>query len=110
MVDAMRSANILVNSVLSDPKQVQDLQTDPGTVLRAAAQQAIQQAPPLQSDVWVYRLVVAFLGATAVIVVIGSIVFSIVKTGDVPSGIIGLGSAAVGALAGLLAPSPVGRS
>jgi hypothetical protein len=82
--------------------------TDPGTVLRNAAQQAIQQTP-LQSDVWVYRLVVGFLGATAVFVVLGSTIVALIKGGDVPSGIIGLGSAAVGALAGLLAPSPVGR-
>ncbi len=67
-------------------------------------------ATPLQTDKWIYRLVVGFLGVTLILTVIGG--FALVLTGQttpVPEGLIAIGSAAVGALAGLLAPSPVAR-
>lgn len=64
-------------------------------------------ATPLQTDKWIYRLVVAILGAIAVGTVVGG--FWVVLTGQtnpIPDGLVAIGSAAVGALAGLLAPSP----
>lgn len=65
---------------------------------------------PLQTDKWIYRLVVCFLGVAAVVTVIGGIVIACKSTGgaslELPGGIVAIGSAAVGALAGLLAPSP----
>jgi hypothetical protein len=67
-------------------------------------------ATPLQTDRWIYRLVVITLGLTLIFTVIGG--FALVLTGQtkpVPEGLIAIGSAAVGALAGLLAPSPVSR-
>jgi hypothetical protein len=66
--------------------------------------------PPLASDVWIYRLVVMSLGSVIVLTVLGGIL--VVMTGQtksLPDGIIAIGSAAVGALAGLLAPSPVNK-
>ena len=68
-------------------------------------------ATPLQTDRWIYRLVVAFLGSTLILTVVGG--FALVLTGQskpMPEGLIAMGSAAVGALAGLLAPSPVSHS
>jgi uncharacterized integral membrane protein len=65
---------------------------------------------PLQTDNWIYRLVVIILGLTLIFTVIGG--FALVLTGQtkpMPEGLIAIGSAAVGALAGLLAPSPVSR-
>lgn len=62
---------------------------------------------PLDFDKWIYRFVVIFLGLTVLVVAVGGII--VVATDgrtDLPAGIIALGSAAVGALAGLLAPSP----
>ncbi|OPY69250.1 MAG: hypothetical protein A4E63_01853 [Syntrophorhabdus sp. PtaU1.Bin050] len=64
---------------------------------------------PLQTDKWVYRLVVGFLGFTVLVTVVGGLILN-GKTGSaIPEGIIALGSAAVGALAGLIAPSPGSR-
>lgn len=102
-----RSADLLVQSVLSDDSKVAALKTDPGPVLRAAATEAINQSRALDTDPWVYRLVVGLLGTTALTVVFGCIAYSLMKaSGDLPSGLVALGSAAVGALAGLLAPAP----
>jgi hypothetical protein len=64
---------------------------------------------PLQSDKWVYRLVVCFLGFTVIGTVIGGFIISGKSAQDIPQGLVALGSAAVGALAGLLAPSPANR-
>jgi len=66
-------------------------------------------SPPLQSDRWIFRLVVGFLGITVLLTVIGGFYLSIKTAATIPEGLIALGSAAVGALAGLLAPSPMGR-
>lgn len=65
---------------------------------------------PLETDVWIYRIVVTFLGLIVFSTVIGGIYISAIGRGDatvqLSEGIIAIGSAAVGALAGLLAPSP----
>ncbi len=60
----------------------------------------------LQTDRLVYRLVVTFLGAAVVLTIFGGFYLSIKTAATIPEGLIALGSAAVGALAGLLAPSP----
>lgn len=66
-------------------------------------------ASHVPKDVWIYRMVVGILGGvilTAAITAFVAIVLN--KTGDTPSIAIltSLSSAAIGALAGLLAPSP----
>lgn len=65
---------------------------------------------PLKTDVWIYRMVVGFLGVVVLITVLGGILLTW-KGGNsanyqIPQGVIAIGSAAIGALAGLLAPSP----
>jgi hypothetical protein len=62
----------------------------------------------LQKDKWLFRMVVAVLGLTVVASVVGTIVLAM-KDQSTPEVIIALGSAALGALAGLLAPSPRNR-
>ena len=71
---------------------------------------ALQSIPtPLQSDRWIYRLVACFLGLTVIGTVAGGFII-VGKSGQtIPEGLVALGSAAVGALAGLLAPSPASR-
>ncbi len=64
---------------------------------------------PLEWDPWIYRLVVSFLGAAALATVVGCLILAGFEA-DVPQGVVALGSAAVGALAGLLAPSPSGAN
>lgn len=69
---------------------------------------------PLQSDVFIYRTVVLVLGTVLLTTVIGGIWLAFIGHGDqtvkLPDAIVAIGSAAVGALAGLLAPSPVARN
>jgi hypothetical protein len=68
---------------------------------------------PLEYDRWIYRMVVLFLGVTVVATVVGGFMMASLSTDaaqkDIPEGLIALGSAAVGALAGLLAPAPNGK-
>ncbi len=63
----------------------------------------LRKARPALQDRWLYRWVVWFLGAAAVGAII-AISWLVTEGSDAPDGLIALGSAAVGALAGLLAP------
>jgi len=64
----------------------------------------------------IYLVVIAFLGmiVLSVIIIAGYIVMSPVPTGGsakvIPEGLIAIGSAAVGAMAGILAPSPATKT
>ncbi|MBI3243098.1 MAG: hypothetical protein HYZ49_12465 [Chloroflexi bacterium] len=62
----------------------------------------------LPQDVWVYRMVVAALGLAVLASLIGAIMLAI-EGRPTPELLVALGSAAVGGLAGLLAPSPLNR-
>ena len=63
---------------------------------------------PLETDKWIYRLVVMFLGFA----ILSSLFFTFfisennTESIKIPEIFLAIGSAAVGALAGLLAPSP----
>jgi len=61
-----------------------------------------------QKDKWLYRMVVAVLGLTVVSSVVGTIALAMAGQ-STPEVIVALGSAAIGGLAGLLAPSPMTR-
>lgn len=63
---------------------------------------------PLESDVWIYRIVVGTLGL-AVLGALGGAIGLTAFGKQIPEVLVALGSAAVGALAGLLAPAPAGR-
>ncbi len=75
-----------------------------------AAMDNIEIVNPLATDKWVYRLIVIALGLTILITITGVIVLvGIDKVNDgkgVPDVITAIGSAAIGALAGLLVPPP----
>ena len=62
------------------------------------------------SDVWIYRVVVTSLGLAVLAIIAGIVILMIRMQGledkNVPTVLTALGSAAIGALAGLLAPSP----
>ena len=88
--------NQLASKVRSDPQLAVQLQQDPvGTLDRLAT--------PLETDVWVYRIVVTGLAVTVLTATVGGIILA-ARGSDVPEILVALGSAAVGALAGLLAP------
>jgi hypothetical protein len=60
-------------------------------------------------DNWVYRIVVGSLGLSVLLVIIGVIIIQLNnKGGDttIPTVLTAISSGAIGALAGLLAPSP----
>ena len=61
-----------------------------------------------ERDVWVFRLVVVSLGLCMLASLVGAIILAANST-DTPEILVALGSAAVGGLAGLLAPSPLNR-
>lgn len=106
MASVPRSADVMVQSLLSDQDAVDQLKTDPARVLKAAAVQAKEVTAAYQSDVWVYRMVVGFLGGAVVLVILSYAIYPIMHITTVPDGLVAIGSAAVGALAGLLAPPP----
>lgn len=83
----------------ADPEFRKKLEDDPMTTMQTLA------SLPLQSDVWIYRIVVAALAAVAMIAICGGIALAVYGR-TTPEGVIALGSTALGAIAGLLAPSP----
>jgi len=61
---------------------------------------------PLKGDPWIYRMVVGLLGIVMVTGMCGALVLALDGKDKPPDIFLALGSAAVGALAGILAPSP----
>ena len=92
------------NELKSNTKLQEDFKKDPVEAVDK------MKESPLDSDVWIYRMVVFSLGATILAIIIGVII--LIGTGkisddkNVPTILTAIGSAAIGALAGLLAPSP----
>jgi hypothetical protein len=67
---------------------------------------AIKSTPaPLESDVWIYRMIVASVSAVLLISVAGIITLSLQEKSP-PDVLVALVSAALGGLTGLLAPTP----
>lgn len=110
--DTIRSALALVDRIVNSQELTTKVQANPAIELPKIAEQIVREMPPppLESDCWIYRIVVLALGATVLIVVGGAVALAFAHngTGDVkiPEVLTAIGSAAVGALAGLLAPSP----
>jgi len=87
------------------------LETDPALAARIKANPAeaiAGLATPLQSDVWIYRIVVGALALAILGSVAGAVALAL-QDRAVPEVLLAIGSASVGALAGLLAPSPSAR-
>jgi hypothetical protein len=97
-----QSADELASWVAQDSTLQQEVSSDPvGTLQRLAK--------PIESDRWIYRLVVGILGLTILGVVAGAFVLEVNNSGaTIPDALLALGSAALGALAGLLTPFPKG--
>ena len=69
---------------------------------------AVMNKRLLPYDPWVYRIVVLILGLVALASLVGTIMLTI-QDRSTPELLIALGSAAMGGLAGLLAPSPLNQ-
>lgn len=106
----MATQNELANR-LAPVLKLDGLPQEARSVIEATINEAKQN--PLTFDVWIYRAVVVILGLSVLCTVIGGLALTFVGHGDakmaVPEAIVAIGSAAVGALAGLLAPSPKGQ-
>ena len=75
-------------------------------VVKENVASAIKSAPvPLESDVWIYRMIVASVGLVLLIGVAGIITLSLQEKSS-PDVLVALVSAALGGLTGLLAPTP----
>jgi hypothetical protein len=114
MSDIPRSADHLVDMILT-PGVLDAVKADPEKTLRALAASATKHlpAPAMIANSGIYYVVVLSLGIVAVAAIAGAIYLSAsVSAGtavQIPDIITALGSAAIGALAGLLAPSPASR-
>jgi uncharacterized integral membrane protein len=108
------SANFSTNLVNALNERITDLAqaNDPEvvkTVLQDAQVSARAQTDPpaYYGDRCVYRITVAVLGLAVILVVIAqfALAYRFANAAEIPDGIIAIGSAAIGALAGLLAPT-----
>lgn len=97
----MNSVGELAMTIRHNPELRSRLMADPdGTLASIAA--------PIP-DTLIYRIVVGSLGLTVLFAMLGGIVLVAVDK-SIPDVLTALGSAALGALAGLLAPSPPGTN
>ena len=95
----IQSVSDLATRVAQDPQLEAKIKENPAQAIASIA------ATPLQTDKLIYRIVVISLGLSVLISIIGILIMSY-NSKLIPEGVVALGSAAVGALAGLLAPSP----
>jgi hypothetical protein len=104
----IRSAFALANRIVNSAELIEKVKANPRDEIPRIADQVIRELPAIESDPWIYRIVVLSLGGTVLTVVIGAIILAIKNgsNGGIPEVLTAIGSAAVGALAGLLAPSP----
>jgi hypothetical protein len=108
MDDQMRSADQMVKIVQNDPSRLEALKANPLPELEKLRTEALNAVPAYVGDKLLYRIAVIVLGSLAVIAALGSIVL-VFSGKTTPEVLVALGSAAVGALVGLFAPSPAGK-
>ncbi len=109
MYEKISSAKNMIKMFKSDNELLERLKENPIAVLQETAPKAEEMSKPRYwSDLLLYRIAVIVLGSLALIAAVGSIV--LVSNGEkTPEVLVSLGSAAVGALVGLFAPSPTGK-
>jgi hypothetical protein len=96
----------VLTAIKSDSKVAEEFKENPSAALEKYA------LSPLSYDRWIYRAVVVVLSLCGLMTVIGVLVVWGLNWGNppstfkVPEVLVALGSASIGALAGLLAPSP----
>lgn len=96
MTTRFRNSRDLADAVANNSELQEKVRTNPAAALRELV------ADPLHTDRWIYRIVVFALALVVLVALIGTLVSS----KDV-SHAVALGSTALGALAGLLVPSPL---
>lgn len=93
----------LAAEVDKDPGLEARLKSNPKEALKDLS----RSRPIYERDRWVYRVIVLALGLTILIAAVGAIILQF-SGKDSPAILVALGSGAIGALAGLLAPAPSG--
>lgn len=111
MEEQIRSADKVMDIVTEDPAKLKALKANPIEELAKIIKEAKEQTskPAYFGDIMVYRIVVGMLGTIALAAAIGAIILAGVSKQETPPVLVALGSAAIGALAGLLTPSPAAR-
>ncbi len=87
----------IISMAENNPKFDSQMKEDPIGTLKAMS------AMPLQTDVWIYRAAVLFLGLVAVVSVVGSLGLAVYDK-TTPDGVLVMAGAGFGALAALLKP------
>jgi hypothetical protein len=110
MEEQKRSAQQMVEIVREDPERLKLLKAKGLPELQKLAKEAEKATttPAYITDPWLYRIAVIVLGSLAIMAAIGSLILA-VNGRTTPEVLVALGSAAVGALVGLFAPSPTGK-
>ena len=110
MNDIPRSAALMKALLKNVPGLMDQAKADP-TILDKIESEVTKHLPPpvFIGDKMIYRTVVIALAGVALLAVIGALVLAAYKQ-VVPDMVTALGSAAIGAMAGLLAPSPSAKS
>lgn len=93
----IQSARDVAAKIEQDPQFEAAVKANPAEAIRAVAE-------PLPNTK-VYQIIVGSLGGVVILTIGGGIYLAAVSK-ELPDGIIALAAAAVGALAGLLAPTP----
>lgn len=107
-MENIQTISELKAEILNNPDLQQAFKEDP-----VKASRQLPQTNPLGTDKWIYRIIVVALGLTILTIILGVIV--LIGTGrisddkGVPTILTAIGSASIGALAGLLAPPPKGN-
>ncbi len=99
-VDSVRE---LVTMIKKEKSLEEEIRKDPAKAIAKIIESPLKEVP---SDIGIYRIVVSALGLTVLLAVSGGIYLAAKPDTDIPDILVALGSAAVGALAGLLAPTP----
>jgi hypothetical protein len=105
----VKSFNEFSDLLQKDTTLQSEFQKDPLEAVRK-----IKEEHPLQWDRFIYRAVTLMLGIVVIIIAVGILLLvgldKIENDQDVPTLLTAIGSAAVGAVAGLLSPSVRGSS
>lgn len=105
MKSTFSNGNDFIQEVLSDPTSLAEIKEDPKKFL-----ENVEIKNPLQTDRCIYRILVSGLVITILAIITFVFVLLLTKNNmtdaQIPTIFTAIGSAAIGALAGLIAPSP----
>lgn len=104
MTTNIKTIQQLQSEMISNPLLQDEFKENPVAALQK------MQPSPLENDNWIYRIIVSALGLSILSIIIGVIVLiavgKVTNDQSVPTILTAIGSAAIGGLAGLLAPQP----